>query len=329
MQSFEKVNSAYNAVLRPDKMSLGVFFAIESYDGAIPRMENQVELAQRAEVLGFSALWFRDVPMYDPSFGDTGQIFDPWVYLGYIAGQTKKIALITGGIILPLRHPVHIAKAAASIDTLTNGRLILGVASGDRPMEYTAFKKNMAERAEMFRDSFNYIQSLKMDFPVIDSNWGSLQGNMDLLPKPSGAKIPMLVTGYSGQSLEWIATHADGWITYPRGVKMQEVIIQQWRKALYTTNSVNKPFAQSFYIDLLEDKDAPPLPIHLGYRLGRRALLGILCDLQKIGVNHVVFNLKYGSRPAGEVLEELGEYILPCFSSGNLYSDPVCQQYMN
>ena len=91
MQSFEKVNSAYNAVLRPDKMSLGVFFAIESYDGAIPRMENQVELAQRAEVLGFSALWFRDVPMYDPSFGDTGQIFDPWVYLGISQGRPKKL----------------------------------------------------------------------------------------------------------------------------------------------------------------------------------------------------------------------------------------------
>jgi alkanesulfonate monooxygenase SsuD/methylene tetrahydromethanopterin reductase-like flavin-dependent oxidoreductase (luciferase family) len=56
-------------------------------------MERQVELAQRAEELEFSGLWFRDV--YDPNFGDVGQIYDPWTYLGYIAGQTKTISLGT------------------------------------------------------------------------------------------------------------------------------------------------------------------------------------------------------------------------------------------
>src|SRR5215213_4064377 len=156
MKSFEKINNAYNSVFSPGKMSLGVFFAIESYEGSIPEMENQVELAQKAEALGFSALWFRDVPMYDPSFGDTGQIYDPWVYLGYIAGETKRISLITGSIVLPLRHPIHVAKAAASIDQLTNGRLILGVASGDRSSEYPAFKKDILSKAELFRNSFSY-----------------------------------------------------------------------------------------------------------------------------------------------------------------------------
>ena len=45
-------------------------------------MRDQVALAQRAERAGFAALWFRDVPLRDPSFGDVGQVFDPWVYLG-------------------------------------------------------------------------------------------------------------------------------------------------------------------------------------------------------------------------------------------------------
>lgn len=315
MESFEKINGAYNSVFQPGRMSLGVFFAIESYNGSIPRMKNQVELAQKAEALGFSALWFRDVPMHDPAFGDTGQIYDPMVYLGYIAGQTKKIALVTGSIILPLRHPVHVAKAAASIDVLTNGRLILGVASGDRLAEYPAFNKDISDKAELFRASFHYIRELKKDFPRINSPLGKTGGDLDLLPKPYGTRIPMLVTGQSGQNLEWIAANSDGWIYYPRNVRTQEIITNQWRKALQTVGSRDKPFAQSFYIDLLEDPGAPPVPIHLGYQLGRNALTDILYELQRIGVNHVVFNLKYGSRPAREILEEIGEFILPYFSS--------------
>lgn len=321
MKSFETINNAYNSVFRPGKMSLGVFFAIESYEDSIPRMKNQVELAQRAEALGFSALWFRDVPMHVPSFGDTGQIYDPWVYLGYIAAQTKKISLITGSIILPLRHPIHVAKAAASIDTLTNGRLILGVASGDRAPEYPAFNKEISERAELFRESFKYIRNLKKNFPLINSRLGDVLGDMDLLPKPSGAKLPMMVTGHSGQNLEWIARNSDGWIYYPRNVRAQGMITEQWRKTLQATNSADKPFAQSFYIDLVADKDASAIPIHLGYRLGRDALLEILHELNNIGVNHVVFNLKYGSRPAAEVLEELGEFILPHFLTETSYSN--------
>jgi luciferase-type oxidoreductase len=96
-------------------------------------------LARRAEELGFAALWFRDVPLRDPNFGDIGQVYDPWVYLGWIAAQTRTIALATGSIVLPLRHPLHTAKAAASIDQLTRGRFVLGVASGDRPIEFPAF----------------------------------------------------------------------------------------------------------------------------------------------------------------------------------------------
>jgi hypothetical protein len=47
--------------------------------------------ARRAEELGFAALWFRDVPLRDPGFGDIGQVFDSWAYLGWNAAQTRNI----------------------------------------------------------------------------------------------------------------------------------------------------------------------------------------------------------------------------------------------
>ena len=123
----------------PGRLTLGVFFPIEAFQRDEPTMRDQERLARRAEELGFAALWTRDVPLRDPNFGDIGQVYDPWVWLGWIAAQTRTIALATGSIILPLRHPLHTAKAAASVDQLTGGRLVLGVASGDRPVEFPAF----------------------------------------------------------------------------------------------------------------------------------------------------------------------------------------------
>ncbi|WP_324027260.1 LLM class flavin-dependent oxidoreductase [Maribacter sp. BPC-D8] len=58
----------------------------------------------------------RDVPFNVPSFGDAGQTFDPFTYLGYLARQTSEIALGVSSIALPLHHPVYVAKSAATID---------------------------------------------------------------------------------------------------------------------------------------------------------------------------------------------------------------------
>lgn len=295
-------------------LTLGIFAPIEAYKGSIPTMRNHLAHIRRAERLGFAALWVRDVPLYDPSFGDVGQIYDPWVYLGYVARHTRRIALATGSIVLPLRHPLHVAKAAASIDQLSDGRLVLGVASGDRAIEFPAFGFSPEGRGDRFRDSFNLLRQVWGEsFPEIDSSFGLLH-QVDLLPKPTAGTLPLLVTGSSRQSMEWIAAHSDGWVTYPRPLAMQSDMIAMWKR-LVDDHAPDqfKPFAQSLYIDLVEDPHATPKPIHLGFRLGRNALLDLLKNLEAKGVNHVILNLKYGSRPANEVLEELGAEVLPWF----------------
>lgn len=311
-KQFEKINYGFNKVFQPNELSLGLFFAIESYKGSIPTMKNQLMLAQLAENAGFTALWVRDVPFLDYSFGDAGQIFDPWVYLTHIAANTKDIALGTGSIILPLRHPVHIAKSSASIDVLSGGRLIMGVASGDRPLEYPAFNKEINQRAELFRESLTFLKRLYKPFPVIQTSMGKTNGSIDILPKPTNKRIPILITGHSGgQSLDWIAENGDGWLYYPRHINQQKAILNSWNQTLEKLNLIDKPFAQSFYLDLSDKPDDKPIPIHLGYRIGRYHLLELFANLKKLGVNHIIINLKYGTRPPEDVLEEIGEYIIP------------------
>ncbi len=320
----DRVNRAFLETFQAGRLTLGVFFPIEAFTGTSPTMLGQVELAQRAEALGFRALWFRDVPLLDPAFGDAGQVFDPWVWLGYVAAHTRRIHLATGSIALPLRHPLHTAKAAASVNELTGGRLVLGVATGDRALEYPAFGIDYATRSQRFRDALDYMESaLYRSFPTIDSPLGALTG-ADLVPKPAAGRIPVLVTGHSQQSLEWIAARADGWLTYPRDPGIQAERVAAWRRACAAhAAGAFKPFAQSLYVDLAADPHAPASRIHLGYRLGREALVALLEQLRDLGVNHVALNLKYGARPAGEVLEELGAEVLPRLAAGDAHPGPV------
>ncbi|PPU96851.1 LLM class flavin-dependent oxidoreductase [Xanthomonas hyacinthi] len=103
----------------------------------VPDLSRQEELVRQMDTSGFSAIWMRDVPIFDPHrFGDAGSVYDPFVNFGFLAAVTRNAASGTAAIVLPLRHPLLVAKAAASVDVLANGRLILGVATGDRPVEF-------------------------------------------------------------------------------------------------------------------------------------------------------------------------------------------------
>ena len=53
----------------------------------------------------------------------------------------------------------------------------------------------------------------------------------DIIPKPTLADIPVLATGYSGQTIEWLAAHMDGWMFYAQEANRQREIIKLWRRA--------------------------------------------------------------------------------------------------
>lgn len=312
--SFQRLNKAFNQVFVPGELSIGLVVPVERYNRtAEPTMDHHIERAQLAEKLGFAALWLRDVPFNVPSFGDAGQMFDPFVYLGLLSGVTDRIALGTGSIILPLRHPAHVAKAAASADVLSGGRVILGIASGDRPDEYPALNMSFPDRGERFRESVAYIDAVADSYPSFASAHGLLDGSIDMLPKPTASRVPMLVTGASQQSPDWVAQNADGWMTYPRSVPDQKHAIQAYRERIGAAGLPDKPVMQSLYIDLEADAATPPSPIHLGFRSGVDFLRSYLDEMRDVGVNHVALNLRFNQADIERTLERLAETLLPDF----------------
>ncbi len=312
--AFAPINRGYNATFVPNRLSLGLVVPIEAYpSSAVPTMGDHLARAQLAEQLGFAAVWLRDVPFNVPSFGDAGQTFDPFVYLGFLAAGTKNIALGVASTILPLRHPAHVAKAAASADALSDGRLLLGIASGDRPDEYPALGLSFNDRGERFRDSYEYIRNVRDRAPRFHSAYGTVGGGMDMLPKPAGTRLPLLITGGSQQAPDWIARNGDGWMTYPRPADLQRGLIGDYRARIAGDGLTDKPVMEPLYIDLARDPDAPPAPIDLGLRLGVNALREYLHARQEIGVNHVALNLRFNSSPVEQTLETLATDLLPHF----------------
>lgn len=313
--AFPLINGAYNTVFQPQRLSVGLVLPLEAYAvGAEPTMAQHIEMAQLAEELGFSALWLRDVPFNVPTFGDAGQMFDPFVYLGALAGVTNEVALGVASIILPLRHPAHVAKAAATADVLSGGRLLLGVASGDRPEEYPALNMSFRDRGERFRDSVAYIRAVAADYPTHSNNHGEISGSIDMLPKPVGGRLPLLITGGSQQAPDWVAQNGDGWMTYPRGAKAQGRVIADYRKRIHQFGEPDKPVMQSLYVDVLSDPDAEPRPIHLGFQSGTKFLGQYLSEIQTLGVNHVALNLRFNRADIPSTLKQLSDELLTAFS---------------
>ncbi len=317
-ERFAPINLGYSSVFSPGELSLGLVVPIESYpNSSVPTMTDHVKRVQLAETLGFSAVWLRDVPFNVPAFGDAGQTFDPFVYLGALAMQTQSIALGAASIILPLRHPAHVAKAAATADVLSGGRLILGVASGDRPEEYPALSIPFADRDVRFREAYEYIRGVADRQPTLNNSFGRVSGGIDSLPKPVGVKLPLLITGSSRQSPEWLAANGDGWMTYPRPAAAQSRLIQEYRSNALTAGEFDKPVMEPLYIDLDDDPTAPPQAIHLGLRLGTDALRTYLESRREIGVNHVALNLRFCRGDVERTLEKLAVEILPYFTTRN------------
>ncbi|MEP3333286.1 LLM class oxidoreductase [Sedimentitalea sp.] len=314
-QPFTAINRAYNATFKPGRLTLGLVAPIEAHGNTpVPTMDRHIERIQLADTLGFAAVWLRDVPFNVPSFGDAGQIYDPFVYLGALSMATQNIALGVASIVLPLRHPAHVAKAAASADALSGGRLLLGVASGDRPEEYPAMGMTFPDRGARFRDSVAYMRSLAAPYPSLENSHGTLTGGMDMLPKPTGPRLPLLITGGSQQNPDWVAQNGDGWMTYPRDAPSQSRVVADYRARIAKVGGMDKPVMQSLYVDVLDDPDAAPRPIHLGFQSGTTFLRSYLREIEALGINHVALNLRFNSADIETTLKRLADDLLPDFA---------------
>jgi alkanesulfonate monooxygenase SsuD/methylene tetrahydromethanopterin reductase-like flavin-dependent oxidoreductase (luciferase family) len=156
-----------------------------------------LEWARRAEARGFSSLGTIDRIVYDN--------FDPFIALAAAAAVTERIRLASTILIAPYRvNGALVAKQAASLDRLSNGRLVLGVAVGGREDDYTASGVDFRTRGRRFE------QMLEQWHDVWAGKSFGTAGAIG--PRPLRERPTVIVGGAADVAFERAARYGDGWI---------------------------------------------------------------------------------------------------------------------
>ncbi|MET8026765.1 LLM class F420-dependent oxidoreductase [Streptomyces avermitilis] len=176
-------------------------------------------LARRAEELGYGSWWAGDhVVLPSPRTPDspmepTDPVLDPLTHLAYVAAVTERLELGTGIVILPQRNPVVLAKQAASLDVLSGGRLLLGVAAGFLESEMSAVGVPFADRGRRTDEYLDAMTTLwTMDRPAFEGRYASFR-DVDAHPRPVRPGGPrILVGGHSPAAFRRAVARGHGWI---------------------------------------------------------------------------------------------------------------------
>jgi probable F420-dependent oxidoreductase len=174
-----------------------------------------VDLACRAEELSVDSVW-----VHDHVF-NVGHVFDriggkpyyePLTLLSFVAARTRRVRLGTSVLVLPYHNPVRLAKAAATLDVLSGGRLILGVGVGVIEQEIRAMGSPYAERGAFTDESIAVMRALwTQDEPKFDGRFSRFDG-MKFSPKPlQKPSIPVVIGGVSRPAIRRAARFGDGW----------------------------------------------------------------------------------------------------------------------
>jgi alkanesulfonate monooxygenase SsuD/methylene tetrahydromethanopterin reductase-like flavin-dependent oxidoreductase (luciferase family) len=128
------------------RFRLGFLTHVQARDGDLAQAyRNAQELFVVADELGFDVGW---VAQHHASDG-IGGLSSAWTFLAYAAARTKRIGLGTAITILPLEHPIRLAEDVSAVDSLSGGRVEIGVGSGASDAEYAAFGKDVSRKREL------------------------------------------------------------------------------------------------------------------------------------------------------------------------------------
>jgi alkanesulfonate monooxygenase len=179
----------------------------------LPDAQALVEFGVRMEELGYDSLWVWDHILLgvDPHF----PIIDALSLLTAVAARTKTIKLGTGILVLPLRNPLILAKQLSSMDQLSQGRLILGLASGWYEREFDAIGVPFNKRGKIMDENLEIMTRLWQE-DLVNGEVGPYNMRSSVMfPKPfQQPRPPILIGGYVDRVLKRSAVKGDGWLTY-------------------------------------------------------------------------------------------------------------------
>ena len=216
-----------------------------------------IELAERAEALGFDSVWAGDSILARPRL-------EAFTTLAAVAARARRVKVGTAVLLPALRHPVVMANEAANVDLLSEGRLILGLGIAAKMpavrAEFEACGVSIDHRLGIFEETVTLMRRLWSE-PSVTFNGRHFQlQDVSLGLRPhNGSSIPMWIAGSVDNALRRVARLGDGW--YPNPVSPQVFAEQSQRldgfareagrdpqalhRCVYTTLNINDDAAQA------------------------------------------------------------------------------------
>jgi probable F420-dependent oxidoreductase len=199
-------------------------FGLSVYDVSAREL---ADLAAAAEAIGFDTLWlgehllrpvdYRAVhPTREPEqelaariVGPDTRLTDPLVALAAAAGRTRRLQLATGIFVLPLRHPLAVARAVLTLQELAEGRLLFGAGLGWLREEFEALGVPFAGRAARFEESLDILRKAWAGGAFEHHGTVYDFGPVELTAQ--SARVPLILGGNTAPALRRAALRADGW----------------------------------------------------------------------------------------------------------------------
>jgi probable F420-dependent oxidoreductase len=243
------------------------------------------DYAQTAEELGFT-----HVLAYDHVLGANPERPGGWsgpytyltpfhevfVLLGYVAGLTQRLELVTDVVILPQRQTALVAKQAASLDVLSGGRLRLGVGLGWNEVEYTSLNENFHNRGKRMEEQVALLRRLWTE-PLVTftGNWHTIP-DAGINPLPVQQPIPVWFGGFAEAALRRAARLADGWLVLQRSAAEAKPALEMLDRFLDEAGRSRQDFG---------------LEPRISYNTGdTSAWETALSEWQAVGATHLSFN---------------------------------------
>ncbi|MEU4270952.1 LLM class F420-dependent oxidoreductase [Streptomyces sp. NPDC026092] len=193
--------------------------------------------------------------------------YDPVATLSFLAAATERVRLLSHVAVVGLRHPLVSAKAYATLDHLSGGRLVLGVGAGHVQEEFEAVGADFVRRGPVLDETIDALRAAlgPEEFP---EHAGERFAFKDLgqRPRPVQARVPVWVGGSSPAAVRRAALKGDGWL--PQGDPREKLAVRIARlKELREEAGIADPITVGAITEALYVGEA-------GWEVGRRTLTG-------------------------------------------------------
>ena len=231
------------------------------HDPRLVGREGLTRLALAAEAAGFDAIGFTDHPMPGSRWLAAGghDALAPFSALAFCAAATSRLRLMTNIAVLPYRNPFILAKAAATVDVLSDGRLILGAGTGYQKAEYRALGADFDDRNDRFDETLEaMIAAWTTDDLAFEGHRFAAVGNT-ARPRPvQQPHPPIWIGGNSARARARVVRYGQGWSPFPTSAAMAATA----RTAALETVDDLRPMLDDLRRRLEEAGRSDPVDVH-------------------------------------------------------------------